>query len=322
MAKANFELKNDSFQLMRVKVGAADWAGLQEYLADQIEQAPELLGSCLIALDVSSLAVPNAESMDDLLLRLRYAGALSCAFVAEPGSAWALLLAERSLPMLLPPIKLRGNPKVVDESLINVHPAFPPTFELVPPESNDKALQASRKKRTAGADFETVLGQVFAAKTQAQSEPSQSEAKSKVSASNQAGAAIVVKVSLDVEKAAPVEPIAAITPALTAQRYEGQVRSGQQMYAKGRDLVITGNVGAGAEVVSDNSVHIYGKLMGKAVAGASGDRNARIYCLAFGAELVSIAGIFRVFESVPSDIRGKPVHIFLDGDKIKIEPFV
>lgn len=318
MAKANFELKNDSFQLMRVKVGASDWAGLQEYLADQIEQAPELLGSCLIALDVSTLAVPNAESMDDLLLRLRYAGAASVAFVSEPGSAWAKLLAERSLAMLLPPIKLRGTAKAEATPEFEVLTQKPAVFELTPPATDDKALQASRKKRTAGADFQAVLGQVFNAKSPAKVEAIKAEAnplpvdKAEQLAPNTAG---------ETASAAENAPVATMQT-LTAQRYEGQVRSGQQMYAKGRDLVVTGNVGAGAEVVSDNSVHIYGKLMGKAVAGASGDRTARIYCLAFGAELVSIAGIFRIFESVPADIRGKPVHIFLDGEKIKIEPLV
>ena len=55
------------------------------------------------------------------------------------------------------------------------------------------------------------------------------------------------------------------------------------------------------------------------IAGASGDRNARIYCLAFGAELVSIAGIFRVFEAIPADLIGKSVQIWLDGDKLRFD---
>ena len=103
------------------------------------------------------------------------------------------------------------------------------------------------------------------------------------------------------------------------QRYEGQVRSGQQLYAKGRDLIVTGTAGASSEVIADGSIHIYGRLMGKVIAGASGDRSARIYCLAFAAELVSIAGVFRVFESMPADLKGKSVQICLDGDKLHFD---
>jgi|GEM_PF-997707 len=335
MAKVPFELKNDSFQLMRVKIGAPDWAGLQEYLADQIEQAPELLGSCLIALDVSTLSVPNAESMDDLLMRLRYVGAASVAFVAEPGSAWAELLAERALPMLLPPIKQRLPAKAelfvpIEVQLpLEIQPeaavAKSAEFALVSPEPLESVQQASRKKRTAGADFKAVLGQVFTAKEpKPELSPAESQKSEPVKSEPVRPEPInpeSIAKPLPPEALIPEPASAPPAPASTVQRYEGQVRSGQQLYARGRDLVVTGNVGASAEVIADGNVQVYGKLMGKVIAGASGDRTARIFCLAFGAELVSIAGIFRVFESVPADIRGRAVQIYLDGDKIKIESF-
>jgi septum site-determining protein MinC len=107
---------------------------------------------------------------------------------------------------------------------------------------------------------------------------------------------------------------------LPPQQYQGPVRSGQQLYAKGRDLIVTGGSAPGSEVIADGSIHLYGRLMGKVIAGASGNREAKIYCLAFGAELVSIAGIFRVFEAVPRDLAGRAVQIFLQGDKLQIEP--
>ena len=105
------------------------------------------------------------------------------------------------------------------------------------------------------------------------------------------------------------------------QYYAGPVRSGQQLYAKNRDLIVTGSSAPASEIIADGSVHVYGKLMGKVIAGASGNVEAKIYCLAFGAELVSIAGIFRVFESIPRELAGKPVQIYLIGDKLQIEPF-
>jgi septum site-determining protein MinC len=94
------------------------------------------------------------------------------------------------------------------------------------------------------------------------------------------------------------------------------VRSGQQVYARGRDLIITAMVGHGAEVIADGSVHIYATLRGKAIAGAQGDASARIFCHDFQAELVSIAGHYRVFEDIPADLRGKPVQAWLEGEKL------
>jgi len=103
------------------------------------------------------------------------------------------------------------------------------------------------------------------------------------------------------------------------QYQHAPVRSGQQVYAKGRDLTLLGQVSAGAEVIADGSIHIYGRLAGKAIAGAAGDSEARIFCLSFQAELVSIAGRYRVFESIPDELRDRPCHLFLLGDKLEIQ---
>lgn len=94
------------------------------------------------------------------------------------------------------------------------------------------------------------------------------------------------------------------------------VRSGQRLYAKQRDLIITATVGAGAEVMADGCVHVYGALRGRAMAGVHGDTGARVFCQEFNAELVSIAGVFRVFESVPQDLAGKPVQAWLEGEQL------
>jgi len=101
---------------------------------------------------------------------------------------------------------------------------------------------------------------------------------------------------------------------------QGPIRGGQQVYARGRDLIITGAVSAGAEVAADGCVHVYGRLSGKALAGAAGDLRARVYCLSFAAELVSIAGNFKVFESASREVAGKAVEIFLDDGRLEIRP--
>lgn len=96
------------------------------------------------------------------------------------------------------------------------------------------------------------------------------------------------------------------------------VRSGQQIYAEQRDLTVLASVGAGAEVIADGSVHIYGPLRGRALAGAKGDPKARIFCREFHAELVAIAGHYKVLEDIPKALRGKAVQIWLEDEQIKI----
>jgi septum site-determining protein MinC len=96
------------------------------------------------------------------------------------------------------------------------------------------------------------------------------------------------------------------------------VRSGTQIYARGGDLVVTAAVSPGAELMADGNIHVYGALRGRALAGASGDAEARIFCSRFEAELVSIAGRYLVSEQLPAEERGFPVQIALDDDRLTI----
>jgi len=96
------------------------------------------------------------------------------------------------------------------------------------------------------------------------------------------------------------------------------VRSGQQVYAEHRDLTVLAQVGAGAEVIADGSIHIYGPLRGRALAGAQGNDKARIFCRAFHAELVAVAGHYKVLEDIPKDLHGKAVQVWLDNEELKI----
>ncbi len=96
------------------------------------------------------------------------------------------------------------------------------------------------------------------------------------------------------------------------------VRSGQRLYARHRDLVVTTAVGAGAEVMADGCVHVYGALRGRAMAGAHGETAARIFCQEFHAELISVAGVFRVFETLPEELAGHAVQAWLDGNDLRL----
>lgn len=98
------------------------------------------------------------------------------------------------------------------------------------------------------------------------------------------------------------------------------LRSGQRIYAKGCDLVMLALVNHGAEVIADGSIHVYAPLRGKAIAGARGDVNARIFAASMEAELISIAGIYRTTENpLPDDVQGKSAQIRLDGEKLVME---
>lgn len=114
-------------------------------------------------------------------------------------------------------------------------------------------------------------------------------------------------------------PAAPIVAAPGGQVQDKPVRSGQQVYARGRDLILTALVANGAEVIADGSIHVYGALRGRALAGAQGDASARIFCREFHAELVSIAGQYRVFEDIPPDLRGQPVQAWLEGDRLLLK---
>jgi len=91
------------------------------------------------------------------------------------------------------------------------------------------------------------------------------------------------------------------------------VRSGQQVYSRG-DLIVLAPVSTGAEIMADGNIHVYSNLRGRALAGVRGDTSARIFCQQLNAELVSIAGHYRVAEDLPESYRNRPVHLYMQGE--------
>lgn len=124
------------------------------------------------------------------------------------------------------------------------------------------------------------------------------------------------------EAPAAASSLAVPPPTLVVDR---PLRSGQQVYARGRDLVVLAMVNAGAEIIADGNIHIYAPLRGRAMAGARGDADARIFALALEPELISIAGVYRTGEEpLPKTVRGKPTQVRLvtgpDGERLVFEP--
>ena len=117
---------------------------------------------------------------------------------------------------------------------------------------------------------------------------------------------------------ARANPAAAAPAAPKARLVTEPVRSGTQIYARGGDLIVTAAVSPGAELVADGNIHVYGALRGRALAGASGDADARIFCTRLDAELISIAGRYLVSEQLPADVQSTPVQVALVDDQLTI----
>ena len=98
------------------------------------------------------------------------------------------------------------------------------------------------------------------------------------------------------------------------------VRSGQQVYAEGADLIVLSQVSEGAEILADGNIHVYGALRGRALAGVYGDTDARIFCQHMDAELLSVAGNFLLSESLDDSIRKQSAQAYLQGDTLKVIP--
>ena len=114
-----------------------------------------------------------------------------------------------------------------------------------------------------------------------------------------------------------IEEIAAIRAGMTVER---PVRSGQQIYARDADLIVLSQTSAGSEIMADGSIHVYGPLRGRVLAGVKGDKTARIFCRSLEAELIVIAGCYQLLDESKTDLKGQPAMIRLEDEKLIIEP--
>ncbi|MDR9892404.1 septum site-determining protein MinC [Pseudenterobacter timonensis] len=123
------------------------------------------------------------------------------------------------------------------------------------------------------------------------------------------------------EAAPPPPPVEqTVTPLTKTRLIDLPVRSGQRIYAPNCDLIVTNHVSAGAELIADGNIHVYGMMRGRALAGASGDREAQIFCTHLTAELVSIAGVYWLSDKLPAEFYGKAARLRLAENALTIEP--
>jgi len=124
----------------------------------------------------------------------------------------------------------------------------------------------------------------------------------------------------EVVKEVVKEVVREVPTAVPTMVVDRPLRSGQQIYARGGDLIVLAPVNIGAEVIADGHVHVYAPLRGKAIAGARGNTDARIFTTCLEPELIAVAGVYRTTENpIPAELQGKPAQVRLVGDKLVME---
>jgi septum site-determining protein MinC len=122
-----------------------------------------------------------------------------------------------------------------------------------------------------------------------------------------------------VELAGPKAPEKSV-PERASLVVDSPIRSGQRVAHPAGDVIVIGAVGSGAEIVAGGSIHIYGTLRGRALAGAAGGKTARIFCRRLEAELLAIDGYYRTAEDLDGNLRGRPIQAWLAGETLMLAP--
>lgn len=143
------------------------------------------------------------------------------------------------------------------------------------------------------------------------------ETKNNTSEANEAVDEESQQTTDEAQVAEEMMPVKAKFKSLTVDR---PVRSGQQIYAADSDMTVLAQTSAGSEIMADGSIHVYGALRGRVLAGAMGNESARIYCQSLQAELIAIAGRYQLLDESDTELKGKPAMIKLIGEKLIIEP--
>lgn len=167
-------------------------------------------------------------------------------------------------------------------------------------------------------DVSTPVPSVPAAAIETAAAPTEAAAEPEAPADKPAGEPLPARAASSTTSAS--SPTPAAPHSSSALVITKPLRSGQRVYARHTDLVVIGMVSQGAEVIADGNIHVYGPLRGKAMAGARGDTSARIFTTHLDAELLAVAGVYRVVEDkLDRTLQNQPALVRLDGDTLRIE---
>ena len=230
----------------------------------------------------------------------------------------AAIKAEMTAKVQTAPQLLQRAPVIVDLNTFSDLPGSSAVSELLETLRQAGVLPVGLTYGSPAVEALSVeLGLPLFSRFRANYEPASPTAQAEPAKST--AAATVDTVPANAPSAQRSEPAAPVV-GFRLSLHEGHVRSGQQIYARGQDLTILGNVGPGAEVIADGNIHIYGSLRGRALAGAGGEQRARVFCREFRAELVAVAGNYRVLDDAPVELHGKALQVRLDGERLLFDP--
>ena len=294
-----FELKSASLSLLALVLKTADPAALDQELIAKLSDTPDAFHHDPLLLDLSQLpAIDPVEARSEA--------------VAETEGATAMA-HEAQGQLSLDDGATESLADSATESAADV-PAAAPAARV----DIAALLPLLRRHRlqpvgVVGANAAELAQAAELGLAEAPDEPVRAEREPRVQKVVQQ---VVKEVVVERQVEVPVPAQAAPTVYV-----DKPLRSGQQVYAKGADLVVLAAVNHGAEVIADGSIHVYAPLRGKAIAGARGNAQARIFAQQLEAELIAIAGIYRTSENpLPDNVRGKAAQVRLDGEKLLMEP--
>lgn len=305
MSNNAFALKSQMIPLTVIELASLDDQAFDQQLTEKVNASPALFDRMPAILGLEEVEPLNASNIQKLLFIIRKHNILP---VALKGSEELKSLAQQLDLAWIPPgrNKLKQQAQKAKESL----------------EARTETAESSNDTIDTHASNDQPQ---LVSKQNPPSEPQQLEltdtvVKVETNTETQAAPPPTSQPNHSSEESHSTEPLkAAPSTAAKTKIVSTPVRSGQQIYAKDSDLIVLAQVGQGAEVIADGNIHIYGTLRGRAIAGASGNEEARIFCQSLQAELISIAGVYQVSDDLPNERIGQSSQIELKENHLHID---
>ncbi|WP_313464059.1 septum site-determining protein MinC [Pseudomonas nitroreducens] len=300
-----FQLKGSMLAVTVLELAHNDLPRLDRQLADKVAQAPNFFRDTPLVLALDKL--PDGEGQLDLqgVLDICRRHGLRTLAIRASREEDIRLATMFDIPVLPPSGSSRERPVEPKDAVPQVTGAAP--------------VRRPRGEKLSEKVVEQAAGAGVQAEKPAEKPAEQStEAKPEIAAEAPAEATAETlepaKEAAEQKPAEPPAPVVRPTKLVTTP-----VRGGVQIYAAGGDLIVLAPVSPGAELLADGNIHVYGPMRGRALAGVKGDTSARIFCQQLAAELVSIAGNYKVAEDLRRSPQwGQAVHVSLSGDVLNI----
>lgn len=282
------ELKGGMYTLLSLRLHSTNLEAIEAGLSDKVKQAPGFFSNTPVVIDMTRIEDHDDFDAEELISRIR---------------------AHKLMPVL---VNVSDRESTSDWNL---------SLPIIETTTRDVSMDAAKNKKKTAASKKNVT-QESASLLHAASSLKKKELEPALETTEGAddepdaddsGASDIATLQKELSAS---EPMPAVLPRLVTR----PVRSGQQLYARDTDLIIMAHVGPGAEIVADNNIHVYGPLRGRALCGVTGNSDSRIFCQSLEAELVSVAGNYKVLEEIPEEMFGKPAQIWFKDGRLNIDP--